>query len=397
MWAFYRKFFVWEQRKLGDIATPIKTYSLTRAFETLKNTNFKYIHYGDIHTGKAKIIQNPSTLPTIKKNDNYITLKTNDIIIADASEDYKGIADAAILKDCGNYKIVAGLHTIAIRPNSCNVSSFIYILLGRDDFKHWGYKVGTGLKVFGITLKNFLKYKTFYPSLNEQKAISNLLNLVDNLLDLQKRKTALTKRIYLGILQKLFSNYSLKKYKRYKLKDVSISKKGKEIKKNEIFKTGKYAVVHYADLYKFYPVQKNAIHFSNKKLGILIPNNSLLFPGSDVTPSGLARTSTILQKNVFAGNDVIIFCLNENKVSAQFLSYELNFLKEEILSLITGTTIKHIYIKDLENMDIFLPSMKVQKLIENVLNKITYKRISNKNIIFQLSKFKQFLLQNMFI
>ena len=24
----------WEQRKLGDIVTPIKTYSLTRAFET---------------------------------------------------------------------------------------------------------------------------------------------------------------------------------------------------------------------------------------------------------------------------------------------------------------------------------------------------------------------------
>lgn len=387
MWAFYRKFFVWEQRKLGDIVTFYR--GLTYSPKNVHKTGTLVLRSSNV---KNNVIINADNVYVDPKIVNSSNVKKGDLIVVvrNGSKSLLG-KHAEVIRNMPNTVIGAFMTGIKTKH-----SNFVNALLSTELFKSEMHK-NMGSTINQITGHIFSNMTFNFPKNKEQNKTGNLFKIINKILFLQERKTALTKRIYLGILQKLFSNYSLKKYKRYKLKDVSISKKGKEIKKNEIFKTGKYAVVHYADLYKFYPVQKNAIHFSNKKLGILIPNNSLLFPGSDVTPSGLARTSTILQKNVFAGNDVIIFCLNENRVSAQFLSYELNFLKEEILSLITGTTIKHIYIKDLENMDIFLPSMKVQKLIENVLNKITYKRISNKNIIFQLSKFKQFLLQNMFI
>lgn len=387
MWAFYRKFFVWEQRKLGDIVTFYR--GLTYSPKNVHKTGTLVLRSSNV---KNNVIINADNVYVDPKIVNSSNVKKDDLIVVvrNGSKSLLG-KHAEVIRNMPNTVIGAFMTGIKTKH-----SNFVNALLSTELFKSEMHK-NMGSTINQITGHIFSNMTFNFPKNKEQNKTGNLFKIINKILFLQERKTALTKRIYLGILQKLFSNYSLKKYKRYKLKDVSISKKGKEIKKNEIFKTGKYAVVHYADLYKFYPVQKNAIHFSNKKLGILIPNNSLLFPGSDVTPSGLARTSTILQKNVFAGNDVIIFCLNENKVSAQFLSYELNLLKEEILSLITGTTIKHIYIKDLENMDIFLPSMKVQKLIENVLNKITYKRISNKNIIFQLSKFKQFLLQNMFI
>ncbi|BAQ57200.1 restriction modification system DNA specificity domain protein [Lactobacillus acetotolerans] len=379
----------WEQRKLGDIAKIVGGGTPSTKNSQYWNGNINW--YSPTEIGKNAFVNESKkkiTKAGLQHSSAKLLPKNKTILFTSRAN----IGDLAIMTSDGATN--QGFQSWVIDQLKIDIY-FLYSL--GNILKNQAIKLAYGSTFLEISNKNVKNLQLKIPNIQEQKKIGSLFKIIDELLTLQKRKTALTKRIYLGILQKLFSNYSLKKYKRYKLKDVSISKKGKEIKKNEIFKTGKYAVVHYADLYKFYPVQKNAIHFSNKKLGILIPNNSLLFPGSDVTPSGLARTSTILQKNVFAGNDVIIFCLNENKVSAQFLSYELNFLKEEILSLITGTTIKHIYIKDLENMDIFLPSMKVQKLIENVLNKITYKRISNKNIIFQLSKFKQFLLQNMFI
>lgn len=163
----------WEQRKLKRVTTRVKSYALTRAVETASFTGFKYIHYGDIHTKVANKIDNPNVLPNIKSG-NYESLNANDIVVADASEDYKGIADAAILLNDAHFVIVAGLHTIALRPLNCN-SMFIYYLLKTDIFKRYGYKVGTGLKVFGITYDNLVKFEFNAPSIKEQKMISQLL------------------------------------------------------------------------------------------------------------------------------------------------------------------------------------------------------------------------------
>lgn len=52
----------------------------------MHDTNTKYIHYGDIHTGKVKIINDINILPNIKDN-NYIGLNKGDIVVADASEE----------------------------------------------------------------------------------------------------------------------------------------------------------------------------------------------------------------------------------------------------------------------------------------------------------------------
>lgn len=404
MWAFYRKFFVWEQRKLGDIATPIKTYSLTRAFETLKNTNFKYIHYGDIHTGKAKIIQNPSTLPTIKKNDNYITLKTNDIIIADASEDYKGIADAAILKDCGNYKIVAGLHTIAIRPNSCNVSSFIYILLGRDDFKHWGYKVGTGLKVFGITLKNFLKYKTFYPSLNEQKAISNLLNLVDNLLDLQKRKYEELKLLKKALLQNMFANKTAypklrfngfnSKWKSYKLKEIGKIVTGNTPPTKDLNNYSDHGMLWVTPTDITGPIIRNTV----KRLSpIGITKARTAKEGSILVTCIASIGKNALTETRCGFNQQINAVIPNQYNDSYFLLIQSKFWSKKAKQIAAKGTIKIVNKKDFSNLSFLYPKLKEQKNMSSffkLLDMVTTFQMKN---LIELKKIKHFLLQNMFI
>jgi type I restriction enzyme S subunit len=401
----------WEQRKLGDIVTPIKTYSLTRAFETLKNTNFKYIHYGDIHTGKAKIIQNPSTLPSIKKNDNYITLKPNDIIIADASEDYKGIADAAILKDCGNYKIVAGLHTIAIRPNSCNVSSFIYILLGRDDFKHWGYKVGTGLKVFGITLKNFLKYKTFYPSLNEQKRIGNLLNLVDNLLVLQKRKYEELKLLKKALMQNMFADNAfypnlrfkgfVYKWKQYKLNDLGYTFSGLSGKSKKDFGHGKAQYVTYMNVFSN-PIANlemtEHIEIDNKQNSVKY--NDIFFTTSSETPEEVGMSSIWLGKetNTYLNSFCFGFRLTK-RIDSYYIAFMLRSpsFRRKMMVLAQGISRFNISKNKVMNIKILLPKISEQKRVGITIKKVDNTVKLQVKFINKIKKFRKFLLQNMFI
>lgn len=194
----------WKQNKLREMVVPLKSYSLTRKAETKSNTGFKYIHYGDIHTGKAKIISNPQQLPSIVKG-NYLSLSDGDIVIADASEDYKGIADTAILLNKGHYSIVAGLHTIALHPTKSIITSlFLYYQLNTERFSHYGYRVGTGLKVFGISSNLFFDYLCCYPKISEQIRISKIISILSNTITFQQSRLENLTLLKKFLLQQMF-------------------------------------------------------------------------------------------------------------------------------------------------------------------------------------------------
>lgn len=125
-------------------------------------------------------------------------------------------------------------------------------------------------------------------------------------------------------------------------------------------------VIHYADLYKFNSVQKEVIHWTMNDIGTKIPENNLLFPMSDVTPDGLARTSAVLQSNVKAGGDVLIAKLNKDILST-FMSYQINRNKNQILPLVTGTTVRHINSKSLSTLKVTVPGKNEQKYVGSIL------------------------------
>ena len=192
----------WVQRELGGVVQKVKSYSLSRDVETEENTEFKYIHYGDIHTQKADVIESDTQLPSIVPGD-YDLIQAGDVIVADASEDYLGIAEPAVVVNAPTDNLVAGLHTIALRPNGIN-PLFLYYLLHTQLFKHFGYRTGTGLKVFGISYPNLAKFTFSMPTVEEQEAIAKTLREIDNLIAANQRQLDLIKQQKKGYLQKMF-------------------------------------------------------------------------------------------------------------------------------------------------------------------------------------------------
>ena len=198
--------FDWEQRKLGDLTKRVKSYPISHNDEMDSITGTKYIHYGDIHTRKFTRIENDGLLPNIIDH-NYISLENGDVVVADASEDYKGIADACIVdRSKSNYKIIAGLHTIAFRPNNKLKANFLYNYFSTSIFKHYGYKMGTGLKVFGITYNNLANMIIKIPDIQEQTKINEILNTITKLLSLQQRKLEGFMTIKAELLRSIFPN-----------------------------------------------------------------------------------------------------------------------------------------------------------------------------------------------
>ena len=170
--------------------------------ETSEYTGYKYIHYGDIHTKVANVIDESSTLPNIRAG-NYDLLDNGDLVLADASEDYQGIAMPAVVTISPPYKLVAGLHTIALRPTSAD-PLFLYYLIRSPIFRKYGYKIGTGMKVFGISATNVLKFESKFPSVHEQEKIGKLLKKMDDAIALHQRKLNLLKQLKQTYLQQLF-------------------------------------------------------------------------------------------------------------------------------------------------------------------------------------------------
>ena len=108
----------WEEVRLGDVFDFIKTHPLFRRFLSDDN-EIQYLHYGDLHTKyKYHLDLNDVKLPSVKKSDLSDVvgcLKDGDLIIADASEDYDDIGKCVEILNVDDKKVVAGLHTFALR------------------------------------------------------------------------------------------------------------------------------------------------------------------------------------------------------------------------------------------------------------------------------------------
>lgn len=387
----------WEQHKLGDITIPIKTYPYTRKYETKNITKFKYIHYGDIHTGKAKKINEPSKLPSITKG-NYSTLRNGDVVVADASEDYKGIADAAILLSTGAFSIIAGLHTIAFRPNRKLVfPMFIYYNLQTSRFKHYGYHVGTGLKVFGISSNLFFDYSAFHPSLIEQQEISKLIESLENLLSLQQRKLEQLKQLKKAMLQQLFvdknnkqPNLRFKNFKgnweQHRLEEVAQVTMGQSpSSKNYTDNPNDYVLVQgNADLKS----NKISPRVWTKEVTKQVHKGEIIMTvRAPVGYLAVANMDAVIGRGVAA--------IDGNKYLYYLLQTKLMDRTWEKLS--SGSTFESISSNDIKNLEIKVTETEEEKLIAKLMDTVTYFVTLQKNKLTQLTTLKKYLLQNLFI
>ena len=155
--------------------------------------------------------------------------------------------------------------------------------------------------------------------------------------------------------------------------------------------------VHYADLYQTSEFLSNVVHWTiNEIIGALIAPNSILFPMSDVTPYGLARTTSCKLKDVRAGGDVLINTIDTN-IDSDFVSIYINLFSKNILPFVTGTTVKHINSKSLSELTILIPSFEEQVKIVNLVKFYNEIITLHQRKLERLQEVKKGLLQKMFV
>jgi type I restriction enzyme S subunit len=100
----------WKIYTFGQVFQFLNTGSNSRK-ELSEFGEYKYVHYGDIHTKWSTFLDvNAQELPSIDKDkvSHLPKVAEGDLIIADASEDYEGIGKAVEVRNVGEKDIVEG-------------------------------------------------------------------------------------------------------------------------------------------------------------------------------------------------------------------------------------------------------------------------------------------------
>lgn len=155
-----------------------------------------------------------------------------------------------------------------------------------------------------------------------------------------------------------------------RLGDVARFGKGKGLPKSDVLSAGPYECIHYGSLFREQPAVISQVdNFTTWFSGAVLSDaGDVLMPTSDVTPSGLAVASCIFRPNVILGGDILIIKPDTGAIHGQFLSSVIRNSKTQIMELVSGTTVFHIYAGDMARFTFAAPSVAEQRAIAAVLS-----------------------------
>jgi type I restriction enzyme S subunit len=256
-----------------------------------------------------------------------------------------------------------------------------------------------------ISFKYFSDAQLTFPSIPEQKRISNLFLVVDKKLMELKKKKYLFEKYKKGILQNIFT-------KKIKFKDENGKEFPKWLKNNLGKITTKVGTKNKDNIQ--YPIYS----ISNKK-GFI--NQSEQFDGLDSNKRGYdISLYKIVEKNTFAYNparinvgsigysgnlhNIIVSSLyvcfqTTDDVNDEFLMHYFSTeqFNRAVLNSVEGGVREYLFYENFSMIGFELPSYKEQIKIASFLSKIDLKIKSIDQQIEQTEKYKLGLIQRMFI
>ncbi|RVT75323.1 restriction endonuclease subunit S [Flavobacterium sufflavum] len=416
----------WSSLPINEVFEFIGTSSFSRNdlnYEAGEDSIY-YIHYGDIHATYKNAVLDFDTetrIPVLRKEIKPSThfLKEGDLIIADASEDYEGIGEALEVFNLKDKKVLAGLHTFALRDkDNKTVHGYRAYLFKNPDVKKRLKTIATGSKVYGISKGNISKFRITLPPLWEQQKITKILTTWNKAITLQQQLIRNKKEYKKAIMKKLltgevrFKNHNNSQWSSLPINEVfefigtsSFSRNdlNYEVEDNSIY------YIHYGDIHSTY---KNAVLDFNTETRIPVLNKNIK-PSIHLLQEGDLIIADASEDYEGVGESLEVYNLNGKKVLAGLHTFALRdknnqtaqgyraYLfkspeaKKRLKTIATGSKVYSISKGNLTKFKITLPSLVEQQKTASFLSFID-KEITNLNKeLFALRQQRQGLIQQL--
>jgi type I restriction enzyme S subunit len=396
----------WKKCKVSDLLDFYSTNSLS--WEQLEyDTNaMMNLHYGLIHVGLPTMVDlAKDKLPNIKEDNmptNFELCKEGDVAFADASEDTNEVAKTIEFYNLAEKNVVCGLHTIHGRDNKHKtVVGFKGYTFSSTVFHNQIRRIAQGTKIYSISTKNFSECYIGLPSKPEQTKIATLLRLIDERVATQNKIIEKLQSLIKGLNDSLYKQYGNAITTSFS--DLGHSYSGLSGKSSEDFGSGK-PFITYLNVYSNSVVNENEyqyVRINDGEKQNIVQCGDVLFTLSSETPEEVGVGS------VYLGIDEVFlnsFCFGfhiDNKELAYppYFSYYVSStpFRKFIYPFAQGSTRFNLCKADFEKASIKLPSLNNQKHIYAILNSITEKIETEKNLLEYYTTQKQYLLRQMFI
>ena len=307
--------------------------------------------------------------------------------VLDYVNDYVLDDDVVLIAEDGGYFDEFLTRPIAYRMSGkIWVNNHAHILKAKSDYDQ-------GFLYYSLVHKNIIpylsggtraklnKFEMYKIEINvpndieEQHAIAEVLSDVDGLINVLDGLIAKKRAIKQATMQQLLTGKTRLpgfsgEWETKRLGEIASFFKGSGLSKADLSPDGKRRCIHYGELFTTYGEYiTEVVHGTDRDETFFLSfSNDVLMPGSDVTPNGLATASCISIPDVILGGDVLVIRVPTDIINGTFLAYVIGISHSQVMQLVSGTTVYHLYGRDMANFTFIAPSVEEQDAIVSVLS-----------------------------
>ncbi len=398
----------WEPCKLDDFGKATGGTSIESEFS--EDGIFKVISIGSYSEDSTyrdqgiRAIKSEKTMSRVLKKDD-ITM-----ILNDKTASGNIIGRVLLIDESGVY--VYNQRTERIEVDNEKYSSlFIYVLLNAPKIREKIVKQSQGNTQIYVNWSTISNTDYIVPKIEEQLKIEAFLSNLDNLITFHQQKHDKLLNIKKAMLEKMFPKEGKRvpevrfkgltdDWEKRKLDECATFLRGSGLSWSDITEDGEYECILYGNLYTDYGMITTDIKYRTNTIltnAIFSSFGDVLIPGSDTTPTGLARATSIEKTRVLLGGDINIV-RPRDRILGSCLSLAINANRKELIKLIKGTTVRHIHNQDLKDVVVSLPNSSVeQEQIVQLFKKLDNTITLQQRKIEKLKNIKKAMLEKMFV
>ena len=147
--------------------------------------------------------------------------------------------------------------------------------------------------------------------------------------------------------------------------------KGRGLSKADLSRDGTRRCIHYGELFSYGEHITDVLHGTDLDGDFVCSVcNDVLMPTSDVTPNGLATASCLQRTGVILGGGILAIRVPEDVLDGVFLAYSIRHHRDQVMQLVTGTTVYHLYGRDMANFRFPVPTSEEQRTVAEALSDV---------------------------
>ena len=278
---------------------------------------------------------------------------------------------------------------------------FVQRVLSSDETVRAIESASVGTTMINLNQSTLANLRLLIPKcVGEQRAIAAALTDADTLIDALEQLLTKQRQIKQGAMQELLSGKRrlpgfAAAWKKLPLGELAHFTKGAGLSKDMLKAEGNLPCIHYGQLFTEYgPVVGQVRSFIDEATQAAMSiANDVLMPTSDVTPSGLAKASCVMASGIALGGDILVIRTDKQLIHGPFLSNLIRSNPARVLELVTGSTVFHLYGRDMAKYTVSFPAVAEQQAIAQVLTDMDLALTALQARLTKARELKQALMQ----